>query len=68
MTVNGTYKHGGMGEWAPVQNIEKLMRLTAEGKFPVDKIMTFYDFDDMDKALDDLAHQRIIKAVLKTGN
>ena len=65
MAVNGTYKHGSMGDWEAVPNIEKLMNLTAEGKFPVDKIMTFYDFEDMDKAMDDLAHQRIIKAVLK---
>ena len=65
MAANGTYKHGSMGDWEAVPNIEKLMNLTAEGKFPVDRIMTFYDFDDMDKAMDDLAHQRIIKAVLK---
>ncbi len=68
MTVNGTYKHGGMGEWDAVPNVERLMKLTAEGKFPVDKLMKFYDFDDMDKAIDDLDHQRVIKAVLKVNN
>ena len=66
MTVNGTYKHGGMGDWEAVPNIEKLMNLTAEGKFPADKLITYYDFEDMDKAIDDLTHQRVIKAVLKT--
>lgn len=65
MTVNGTYKHGGMGEWEAVPNIEKLMQLTAEGKFPADRLITYYDYEDMDKAMDDLAHQRVIKAVLK---
>ena len=68
MTVNGTYMHGGMGDWESTKNVEKLLKLTAEGKFPVDKIITYYDFNDMDKALDDLAHQRVIKPVLKTGN
>lgn len=68
MTVNGTYKHGGMGDWEAVPNIEKLMQYTVEGKFPIDKIVTYYDFEDMDKALDDFANQHIIKAVLKTGN
>ena len=67
MAVNGTYKHGGMGDWDSVPNIEKLMQLTVEGKLPVDKMITYYDFDDMDKAMDDLAHQRVIKAVLKVN-
>lgn len=67
MAVNGTYKHGGMGDWDSVPNIEKLMQLTVDGKLPVDKLITYYDFDDMDKAMDDLAHQRVIKAVLKVN-
>lgn len=68
MEVNGTYKHGGMGDWESVPNVEKLMQLTAEGKFPVDKIISYYDYDEMDKAMDDLAHQRVIKAVLKVND
>ncbi|MBR3584692.1 MAG: alcohol dehydrogenase catalytic domain-containing protein [Oscillospiraceae bacterium] len=68
MSVNGTYRHGSMGDWDSVPNIEKLMQLTAEGKFPADKLIKYYDFDDIDKALDDLAYQRVIKPVLKTGN
>lgn len=67
MTANGTYKHGGMGEWDAVPNIERLMQATVDGKFPADKLITYYDFEDMDKALDDLAHQRVIKAVLKVS-
>ena len=68
MAVNGTYKHGSMGEWEAVPNVEKLMQLTAEGKFPVDRLIKYYDFEDMDKAMEDLENQRVIKAVLKTGN
>ena len=68
MTVNGTYKHGGMGEWEAVPNIEKLMKLTAEGKFPANRLITYYDFNDMEKAIDDLTHQRVIKAVLKVND
>lgn len=67
MAVNGTYKHGGMGDWDAIPNIEKLMQLTADGKLPVDKIIRYYDYEDMDKAMDDLAHQRVIKAVLKVN-
>ena len=65
MAVNGTYKHGGMGDWDAVPNVERLMKLCVEGKFPVEKIIRYYKFEDMDKAMDDLAHQRVIKAVLK---
>ena len=65
MAVNGTYRHGGMGDWDSVSNVEMLMNLCAEGKLPVDKLITYYDFEDMPKAIDDLTHQRVIKAVLK---
>lgn len=67
MAVNGTYKHGGMGEWEAVENVERLMKLTAEGKFPADKLIRFYDFEDMDQAIDDLDNQRVVKAVLKVN-
>lgn len=66
MGVNGTYKHGGMGDWDAVPNVEHLMELCVEGKFPVDKIVRYYDFEDMGKAMNDLARQRVIKPILKT--
>ena len=66
MMVNGTYKHGGMGEHEPISSAEELMQSCADGELPVDKLIRFYKFDEMDKALDDFATQRVIKAVLKT--
>lgn len=65
MEVNGIYRHGGMGDWESVPNIEKLMQYTVEGKFPVDKIVRYYDFEDMATAVDDLSNRRVIKAILK---
>ncbi len=36
-----------------------------EGRFPVDRIISFYDFKDIDKALEDSNSGKIIKAVLR---
>lgn len=62
---NTTIKNCSMGNWEAVPNIEKLMKYTVEGKFPVDRIVRYYPFEDIKKAIDDLANQRVIKAVLK---
>lgn len=53
------------GAWDNRKGVETLMKYNLEGKFPVEKLITYYDFEDIGKALDDLEHQRVIKAVLK---
>lgn len=51
--------------WDNRKGVETLMKYNLEGKFPVEKLITYYDFEDVGKALDDLEHQRVIKAVIK---
>ena len=65
MQVNGVYKQGTMGNWDAIPNIEMLMQLSAEGKLPVEKLVKYYKFDEMEQAIDDLEHQRVIKPILK---
>lgn len=34
------------------------------GKFPFDKLLTFYEFTELDRAVDDLRQGKVIKPVL----
>jgi aryl-alcohol dehydrogenase len=43
----------------------QLVRLWEEGRFPVDRIMTFYDFDQIEQAAKDADEGRVIKPVLR---
>jgi hypothetical protein len=46
------------------------MRSTARrgcGRFPVEWIMTFYDFDEIDRPAHDAGAGRVIKPVLRMG-
>lgn len=46
--------------------IPALIELNKQGRFPFDKLVTFYDFDDIDTAIRDATNGDTIKAVLKT--
>nr|WP_272950000.1 NAD(P)-dependent alcohol dehydrogenase [Agrobacterium tumefaciens] len=45
--------------------IPELVGLYRNGRFPFDRLLTFYDFDDINEAFDDVAAGRVIKAVLR---
>lgn len=45
--------------------IPALIDLYKQGRFPFDRLVTFYDFDDLDKAIDDAHEGGTIKAVLR---
>lgn len=60
-TMKGTCE----GEADPKTFIPQMVKWYKEGKFPVDRILTFYDFADIDKALADSNEGKIIKAVLR---
>ena len=53
------------GDSIPAFYIPKLIELYKEGKFPFDKLVSFYDFDDINRAADDAHHGRVIKPVLR---
>lgn len=53
------------GDSEPHAFIPYLIDLFMEGRFPVDKLLTFFDFKDVNEALAAQANGRVIKAVLK---
>ena len=63
--VNGiTYRGTHQGDSVSRVMIPKLIQLQAEGKFPFDELITYYPFDDLDRALEDMKSGKVIKAVL----
>ncbi len=60
-TMKGTCE----GESDPKTFIPQMVRWYKEGRFPVDRILSFYDFADIDQALADSASGKIIKGVLR---
>ncbi|KDE68853.1 alcohol dehydrogenase [Fusobacterium necrophorum BFTR-2] len=51
----------------PHKFIPKLLMYYKENKFPFDKLIKFYNFDDINQAFEDLRSGKVIKAVLKVG-
>jgi aryl-alcohol dehydrogenase len=45
--------------------IPKLAELYRQGRFPFDRMITYYPFDDISKAVRDMAEGRVIKPVLR---
>jgi aryl-alcohol dehydrogenase len=56
------------GEAVPKTFIPKLIRLNKLGLFPYDKLISFYDFKEINQAFKDSHERKAIKAVLKFGN
>jgi aryl-alcohol dehydrogenase len=45
--------------------LEDLMVLQREGRFPLEKLVRFYDFADINRAIDDSDQHRTIKPVVR---
>jgi aryl-alcohol dehydrogenase len=45
--------------------LESLMTLQRDGRFPLEKLVTFYDFADINKAIDDSDSGESIKPVVR---
>ncbi len=45
--------------------IPRLLDLYSRGRFPFDRLITFYPFDDINRAVEDMEHGRVIKPVLR---
>jgi aryl-alcohol dehydrogenase len=45
--------------------IPRLLDLYTQGRFPFDKLITFYPFDEINKAVEDMEKGRVIKPVLR---
>ncbi len=53
------------GDAIPDIFIPKLVALYKQGRFPFDKLITYYTLDDINKAFEDAEHGKAIKAVLR---
>lgn len=52
------------GDAIPQLFIPKLIKYFKKGKFPVDKLMKFYSFNQLDQAFDDFTSGKVIKPVI----
>jgi aryl-alcohol dehydrogenase len=55
------------GSAVPRQFIPKLIDLYRQGRFPFDRLIKFYDFEDINRAMDDSRRGATIKPVLRIG-
>jgi aryl-alcohol dehydrogenase len=53
------------GDSIPDLFIPRLIELYRQGRFPFDRLITFYQFDDINKAVEDMEKGRVIKPVLQ---
>lgn len=56
------------GDAVPQEFIPKLIALWRKGLFPLDRLVTFYDFEDINRAVADARRGSAIKPVLRIGN
>jgi aryl-alcohol dehydrogenase len=65
LTVGQTLHGIIQGDAVSALMIPELIGLYRSGRFPFDRLMTFYNFADINQAFDDVAAGRVIKAVLR---
>jgi len=66
LLMNGRTVKGILGGDAiPDLFIPKLIELYSQGRFPFDRLITFYPFDDINQAVEDMEKGRVIKPVLR---
>lgn len=56
------------GDSDPQQFIPDLIELYRQGKFPFDELITYYDFEDIEQAVEDAESGETIKPVLRVGD
>jgi aryl-alcohol dehydrogenase len=56
------------GDSVPSVFLPRLIELWRQGRFPVERFMTFYDFDQIERAARDAEAGEVIKPVLRTGS
>jgi aryl-alcohol dehydrogenase len=66
LIMNGRTVRGIIeGDAIPDLFIPKLLELYKQGRFPFDRMITFYSFDEINKAVEDMEKGLVIKPVLK---
>jgi aryl-alcohol dehydrogenase len=66
LIMNGRTVRGILGgDAVPDLFIPKLIELYCQGSFPFDRLITFYSFDEINRAVEDMEKGRVIKPVLR---
>jgi aryl-alcohol dehydrogenase len=55
------------GESIPSVFIPRLLELYRQGRFPFDKLVRFYDFEDINQAVADAQSGLTVKPILRMG-
>jgi aryl-alcohol dehydrogenase len=53
------------GDSVPDLFIPKLVELYSQGRFPFDRLIGFYPFEDINRAVQDMESGKVIKAILR---
>lgn len=53
------------GDSVPHEFVPRLVKMQKDGFFPVEKLVTVYDYKDFGKATDDLHHGKVVKPVIQ---
>jgi aryl-alcohol dehydrogenase len=56
------------GDAIPDLFIPRLIDLYRQGRFPYDRMISYYPFDDINKAVEDMEQGRVIKPVLRVSS
>lgn len=48
--------------------IPQILKYYKEGRFPLDKLVTYYDFNELEKAIDDMSTGKCVKPVLRVSD
>ena len=64
VTFDGFWPTNVVGNSSLHDFLPELFKYYKEGKFPVDKIWTYYTFEQADQALADLANKKVMKPVI----
>lgn len=54
------------GDSVPDVFIPRLVELHRQGRFPIERLIEFYDFADINQAVEDSERGRVVKAILRT--
>ena len=66
LIMNGRTVRGIIeGDAVPDLFIPKLIELYKQGRLPFDRMITFYPFDEINRAVEDMEKRRVIKPVLR---
>jgi len=69
LIMNGRTVRGIIeGDAIPKLFIPQLIELYKQGRFPFDRMITFYPFEEINQAVEDMEKGKVIKPVLKIGS